>query len=395
LAGESDLEPRLKAVGENENIELLTLGELESLEGEEGSFRARLRLRPRYVNDDCTRCNHCAPVCPEAVPNEYDAGLTARKAIHSPFPQTIPDVYAIDIDSCLNMPPNYLPCQRCVEVCDDNAIHFDIVPPDPEEREVAAVIVATGYVDDSEAEHASLAEFGYGEYRDVVSSVELQRLLEVPGPSGGYAVRPSDEEYPDSILLVLTRISRGAAWVMGNQIRGLAAQNIEQLEVLVLSADGDDPVLEPTRAAAADTGVPLHFGSWIGIDLSAGGRLLPRFAEFPGGARIEREVDMVVLSSEVHPHTQAPQLAGKLGLELDAQGYLQPSRAGVYLAGGVLGTVGIEAGADQARAVVAAALQQMAPPPESPEQPPESNPQVRQQLEQLIHALIRLGENGS
>ena len=99
LAGESDLEPRLKAVGENENVELLTLGELESLEGEEGSFRARLRLRPRYVNDDCTRCNHCAPVCPEAVPNEYDAGLTARKAIHSPFPQTIPDVYAIDIDS--------------------------------------------------------------------------------------------------------------------------------------------------------------------------------------------------------------------------------------------------------------------------------------------------------
>ena len=389
--GEGELDPRLGVVAGNANIELLTLSELKTLEGSAGQFVATIHRLPRYVTDDCTRCNHCAPVCPQSVPSEYDAGLTSRKAIHSPFPQTIPDIYAIDIDTCLNMPPNYLPCQRCVEVCDDRAIHFDITPPDPVAVHAAAVIVATGYVDDDASERDSLAEFGYGEHPDILSSVELQRLLEVPGPSGGFAVRPSDEGYPDSVLLVLSRVSPGAAWVMANQLRRLAGQNLEQLEVLVLSAGREDPALVPLQAAAAECGAALQFGSWIGIETPQGGKLLSRFARFPDGERVEVAVDLVVLSSEVHPHPQVPALAEKLGLEIDPQGYLQPSREGIYLAGGVLGTVGIEAGAEQARAVVQAALAHLEAGEEQIEAPPVEGP-GRDQLEQMLLALMRLGE---
>lgn len=389
--GESALDPRLASVGENASIELLTLSELKSLEGTAGDFVATIHRLPRYVTDDCTRCNHCAPVCPQSVPSEYDAGLTSRKAIHSPFPHTIPDIYAIDINTCLNMPPNYLPCQRCVEVCDDRAIHFDITPPDPVAVQAAAVIVATGYVDDDESERDSLAEFGYGAHPDILSSVELQRLLEVPGPSGGFAVRPSDEGYPDSVLLVLSRLSPGAAWVMANQLRRLAGQGLERLELLVLSAGREDPALQPLETTAAECGVALQFGSWIGIETPQGGKLLPRFARFPDGAQVEVAVDLVVLSSEVHPHPQVPALAAKLGLEIDPQGYLQPSREGIYLAGGVLGTVGIEAGAEQARAVVQAALERLQVGEEEIEAAVPAGP-VRDQLEQLLFALMRLGE---
>ena len=389
--GERELDPRLGSVGENANIELLTLSELKALEGTAGNFVATVHRLPRYVTDDCTRCNHCAPVCPQSVPSEYDAGLTSRKAIHSPFPHTIPDIFAIDINTCLNMPPNYLPCQRCVEVCDDRAIHLDITPHDPVEVRAAAVIVATGYVDDDESERDSLAEFGYGEHPDILSSVELQRLLEVPGPSGGFAVRPSDEGYPDSALLVLSRLSPGAAWVMVNQLRRVAAQGLERLELLVLAADRDDPALEPVMAAAAESGVPLRFGSWIGIDTPPEGGLLARFASLPDGERVERAVDLVVLSSEVHPHPQVPALAEKLGLAIDRQGYLQPSREGIYLAGGVLGTVGIEAGAEQARTVVRAALERLQVAGEQTADAPDEGPD-RARLEQLLLALMRLGE---
>jgi heterodisulfide reductase subunit A len=388
----SDLEPRLAAVADNANIELLTLGRLESVTGEEGTFVAGVRQLPRYVTDDCTRCNHCAPVCPQAVSNEYDAGLTFRKAIHSPFPQTIPDIYAIDIDSCLNMPPNYLPCQRCVEVCDDNAIHFDITPPDLLELPVAAIIVATGYVDDDAQEQASLAEFGYGQHPDILSSVELQRLLEDPGPSGGFAIRPSDEDYPARVLLVLTRLSTAAAWVMSNQLRRLVEQKVEHVEVLVLATNRDDPTLETLTQVALELDVAMHFGIWIGIEVPDQGLLEARFAQLSGGKSIELTSDLVVLSSEVHPHPQVAELGEKLGLELDALGYLQASRPGIYLAGGVLGTVGIEAGAEQARAVVKAALAHIRAPRNEPTVEATGGPEL-ERLERLLYGLIRLGSD--
>jgi len=389
LLGGDGVDTRLAGVGENPGIELLTLSDLESVGGEAGRFEVLVRQSPRYVNEDCTRCNHCAPVCPQAVPNEYDAGLTFRKAIHSPFPQTIPDIYAIDINTCLNMPPNYLPCQRCVEVCDDRAIHFDMVPREPLKFEVGAVVLATGYVDNDEQERESLGEFGYGRFPDVVSSVELQRMLEDPGPSGGFAIRPSDEGYPERALLVLTRPSAGAAWVMANQLRRLLAQGVG-VEVLVLSADREDPVLAELAKVAEEVSAPLHFGSWIGVDAGEEGALVVRFAGFPGGARVERGVDLVALSSEAHPHPEVPALAEKLGLMVDDHGYLQASREGIYLAGGVLGTVGIEAGAEQARTVARAALQLLAAPAEAIGSEADEGPE-RQRLEQLLLALFKLG----
>jgi heterodisulfide reductase subunit A-like polyferredoxin len=137
--------------------------------------------------------------------------------------------------------------------------------------------------------------------------------------------------------------------------------------------------------------VSLRFGSWIGIDTPQEGNLLPHFARFPDGERVEQAVDLVVLSSEVHPHPQVPALAEKLGLEIDAQGYLQPSRAGIYLAGGVLGTVGIEAGAEQARAVVKTVLERLQVEEEQVEAAAPVGP-GRDQLEQMLFALMRLGE---
>jgi len=397
LAGEGDLDPRLAAVGDNAAIEVLTLTELTGLGGEAGDFSATILQRPRFVNDDCTRCNHCVPVCPEAVPNEYDAGLTFRKAIHSPLPETIPNIYAIDIDSCLNMPPNYLPCQRCVEACDDHAIHFDMLVPEPAERRVAAVILATGFADNDDAERATLEEFGYGQHPDVVSSVELQRLLEAPGPSGGYAIKPSDEAYPDSVMLVLTRVSAYTTWVMGNQLRRLAGQNIAQLTVLVLAPPGGGDELEDLAQTAASCGATLRWGNWIGVEPGEDQQLQVRYAELPSGRQHEQCVDLLALSSEAHADAGAEALAQILELERDEQGYLSPSRPGIYIVGGALGTVGIERGAEQAREAAQAALQhvELAGPEEQVEAPQdwgELPAAVQQQyLEKMLHSLVRLG----
>ena len=398
LLGGADIDPRLGAVAADPAIEYLTQAQLHSLEGEPGAFSATVVQQPRYVTADCTRCNHCVPVCPQALANEYDAGLTLRKAIHSPLPATIPDIYALDIDACLNSPPNYQPCQRCVEVCDDNAIHFDMPAPVPVTHKVAAVIVATGYADNSEDGLALLAEFGYGTHADIISAVELQRLLEDPGPSGGFAVRPSNEGYPDSVLLVMPRVCRDAAWVMANHLRRLQAQDIAQLQVLILGADGDDPALQDLRQAAADCNATLCFGSWIGAEATPAETLCVNYAELPGGRRLHAEADLVVLSGEILPDEQIADLARVLGLALDERGYPTASRPGIHAAGGALGTVGIEAGAEQAREAVQQALQHLPlqqddpAPTQSPAELAEVLARQGEDLEQVLYTLMKLGE---
>jgi heterodisulfide reductase subunit A2 len=400
LYGDESIDPRLADIASNTSVEFLTLAELSVLDGEAGAFHAEVKQQPRYVTEDCTRCNHCVPVCPQAVSNEYDAGLTLRKAIHSPLPKTVPDVYAIDISSCLNSPPNYLPCQRCVEVCDDNAIHFDMPVPSVQAFEVAAVIVATGYADTGDEERAVFAEFGYGAHADIVSSVELQRLLEDPGPSGGFAVRPSDENYPDSVLLVMLSVERDAAWVMSNQLKRLYDQDVTQLNVLVLAADDDDAVLGELRAAVAECQATLSFGSWIGVEAESEEILRVTHLELPSGQRVDTRAGLVVLSSSIHPDEHVARQAQVLQLSLDDKGYIDTSRNGIYAAGGALGTVGIEAGAEQARAAVESALQHLPSTESDAAQPPSlgdlaqvlSGHDKDVNLEKVLYNLMKLGE---
>jgi len=90
------ISPKLVEVGRHLNIELLTMTELMSLEGEEGNFTARVLQHPRYVDiSKCTSCGECAKVCPIDLSDEYNKGLSTRKAAHKRYAQAIPGAYAI------------------------------------------------------------------------------------------------------------------------------------------------------------------------------------------------------------------------------------------------------------------------------------------------------------
>ncbi len=91
------LSPKLVEVGRHRNIEIITNARLEELTGSPGNFRAVIRQYPRYVSlDQCTGCDECTKVCPVEMPNEYEEGLVNRKAIYRPYPQAIPNIFAID-----------------------------------------------------------------------------------------------------------------------------------------------------------------------------------------------------------------------------------------------------------------------------------------------------------
>ncbi|MBI4491878.1 MAG: CoB--CoM heterodisulfide reductase iron-sulfur subunit A family protein, partial [Chloroflexi bacterium] len=197
--------PKLADVGAHPNVEVLANAEVVGLEGEAGDFRATIRQRARFVTDECTRCNLCVDACPVPLPNEFEHAMSTRKAIYTPFPQAVPGAYTIDVDHCLNDPPNYLPCGRCVAACPPKCIDFNQPRVQELERNVVSVIAATGF---ETMPADSLVEFGYGRHPDILTAMEFERLLAATGPSGGEIIRPSDGAHAEKLLFVLCVGSR-------------------------------------------------------------------------------------------------------------------------------------------------------------------------------------------
>jgi heterodisulfide reductase subunit A len=191
------LAPKMSEVGRHENIELLTLAEVEAVSGYVGNFQVTIRQQPRYVTAECTSCGDCTAVCPQLAPDEFNAGLSIRRAIYIPFAQAVPAKYAIDMDLCLNS-KGIIACDKCYQACEHKCIDFS-QPEQVRQLEVGTVIVATGT---DTYDPSSLTELGYGKFLNVITTLEFERLINAGGPSGGLLVRPSDRERPKKVAFL-------------------------------------------------------------------------------------------------------------------------------------------------------------------------------------------------
>jgi heterodisulfide reductase subunit A len=181
-------------VGRHPKIQLMAYAEVESISGYVGNFSVRVRKKARYVDEvACTACGDCVRVCPVTAPDEFQGGLSTRKAIHIPFPQAVPSAYLINADECLGNNP--IACGKCREVCDKDCIDFDM-RDEILEFDVGAIIVATGL---EVFDPTALTEYGYTRYENVITSMEFERLISSSGPTEGHFVRPTDMQRPRSI----------------------------------------------------------------------------------------------------------------------------------------------------------------------------------------------------
>jgi heterodisulfide reductase subunit A len=398
--------PLFNALEENENIELLTLSELQSVEGKPGNFTVTIREQARFVTDACTRCKNCHTVCPQVRPSEFDAGLTHRKAIHTTMSDTLPHPYVINIEDCLNTPPNYLPCNRCIEVCDDNAIHFDMALETIHQRQVGAVILAPGFKTE---EPARFAELGYGAHPDVVTSAELQRLLEDPGPTGGYASKPSNEAYPESVLLVLDNPSPFALYIVASQVHQLLEQDVEKVAVLILAQPSGE-AQDVAQTMASEHGIDVFWGTQFKVDPNEDNVLEVSYEDLSAKRFTRGAYDMVVLCVDVEPPPGIAELAEVAGIELSDSGYLAVSggngtaiattREGVFVAGCASGAKNIKMSLAEAQSAAAEATALLDPRVLEPDAPtadhssagktptPAVQEDMRKSLEQLLYALI-------
>lgn len=191
------ISPKLVDVGRNRNIKIHSLSEVISLNGNPGNFKVGIKKAPRYVDEEkCTGCGLCEEICPKSVPNEYDQGMSTRKAIHVLFPQAYPATRVIDSDSCIYITKGK--GAACEKKCPAGAIDFGQEETEFE-IDVGAVIICPGL----ERYNPELRqELGYGRWPNVITSVQFERILSASGPYGGTVTRPSDGKHPKKIAWI-------------------------------------------------------------------------------------------------------------------------------------------------------------------------------------------------
>jgi heterodisulfide reductase subunit A2 len=181
-------------VGRHPKIKLLTLSEVTDVSGYVGNFEVKILKKARYIDEtSCTACGDCVAVCPVVRPDEFNMGLSSRKAIFSPFPQAVPSAYVINLDECLGH--NLTVCAKCLDACEKKSIDFHMSDAELTEK-VGSIIVATGLKPYNPRE---LDEYGYTRFENVLTSLEFERMVNAGGPTSGELIRPTDRKHPKSV----------------------------------------------------------------------------------------------------------------------------------------------------------------------------------------------------
>jgi heterodisulfide reductase subunit A len=189
--------PKMAAAAHHENITLFTYCDLNSLKRNGNDITALVTQRPRYVDPDkCIGCRQCEYGCPVYVPDEEQGGFNMRKAIYIPFSNAIPQIALMDVENCSL-------CGKCAKVCPTKAVDYFQKPFDFTIQAKTAVL-ATGF---NLTPIQQKKEYGQGMVENVITSMQMERLL---APHGPYqrVIRPSDGKEPDSIAYVQCAGSR-------------------------------------------------------------------------------------------------------------------------------------------------------------------------------------------
>lgn len=368
------LSPRMVDAGSHPNIELLAHSEIDSVEGHVGNFKVRVRRKPRYVDESkCVACGLCAEKCPAKVPNEFNRGYSERKAIHVPFPQAIPNAYLIDKGNCLYFKTGK--CKLCEKACERGAINHE-QKEEFIDLDVGAIIIATGF---NLYDAAQSKEYGFGEYPNVITQLDFERIISADGPTKGKLKRPSDDKAPKRVAFIQCVGSRdettGAPYCsrvccmismkQATQIK----EKYPDTEVFVYYIDmrtaGKD--FEEFYRRGRNKGIIFTRGKPGEITQNPKNKNLIIVSEdIDLGELSKNEVDMVVLANGFRPPKGIEDVAGKLHLSRSPDGFLMEAHPklrpietntdGIFLAGCVQFPKDIPDTVAQATGAAAAAM---------------------------------------
>jgi len=374
------LTPKMTAVKAHPNITLWTLSEVSQVEGYVGNFEVTVTRHPRFVDEAlCSGCMQCVEACiykKGKFEDEFNMGLSKRKPIYLPFPQAVPQVVLIDPEECVEIKAGT--CKKtCVEACGERqAINFKMEDK-VEKVKVGSIIVATGF---QVFDPNRIPFYGYGVYPNVYTSLEVERLVNASGPTGGEVVL-RDGRHPKSVGIVHCVGSRDETtnrWC--SRVCCMYSLKLAHLikehtgaEIFNFYIDMRTPGkgFEEFYQKLLKEGVHFIRGKvaevtdWA-LDKSEEGRLVIRVEDTLSAMVRRIPVDMVVLSAGLEPHADSQEVRRMFNMTCSTEGFFlerHPKLApvntftdGVFLAGCCQGPKDIPDTVAQAGAAAAEAL---------------------------------------
>ena len=365
------LTPKMVDVAQHEKIRVFSYSEVTDVKGFVGNFNVTIKKNARFVKEDiCTGCGACVEKCPQKkVPNEFNLGMDNRHAIYIPFAQAVPKVATIDPGACTMMKTGK--CGICARVCTAGAIDYKQTDEYVEEK-YGAIVVATGF---NPINLDKFDEFAYNQSKDVITSLEFERLTNAAGPTAGKLLRPSDGRHPHKIVFVQCVGSRCSACAeKGKEYCSkiccmytakhamLVRDKYPDTEVYVFYIDVRTPGKsfdEFYRRAVEEYGVHYIKGM-VGKVTPEGDVLKVQASDLIANKQINIDADLVVLAAAIEPDKSARSLATMLTASMDTNDFfteahpklrpVESPTAGVFLSGACQGPKDIPETVSQAGA---------------------------------------------
>jgi heterodisulfide reductase subunit A len=356
-------------VNRHENIEILSYSEVKEVSGFVGNYDVTVEMKPRYVTEDCNGCGACSEVCPVYTSNYFDENLGHRKAIDIAFGQAVPFLYDVDRDSCVE-------CFSCVEACELDAIDFSQIPKEVKFK-VGTIIIATGW-----DIHEPYGEYGYGEFENVITQAQLERMLAPNGPLEGHVRRVSDDKKPKEIVFIQCVGSRqedrtycsGVCCMLALKNGKLLKEEFPDANITICYIDirTNEKGFEEYYQRAKDSDIRMIRGKVGEISEDPNSKDVNiRVYSSLTDEIIKIDADLVILSTAALPSKGADQIIKVLNLDADKYGFLTESHfglmpqetkaKGIFIAGFAQGPKDIAYSVSQARAAASKVAELTAP----------------------------------
>lgn len=314
--------PKLVDTGSHPNIELLTYSEVKKIKGKACKFKVTVIKKTRYVDiEKCTGCGACVEACvlKGKIPDEHNEGMGKRGAAYIPFPQAVPLKATIDPEHCLFITKGKC-TQKCIKACGPEAIDYEIKDEEIE-LDIGSIILATGFKLDDPAKKP---EYGYGIYPNVITSLQIERLLSPSGPTSGEVKRPSDSKHPKKVAFLQCVCSRDtntniycSRYCCMQAIKEaiLLKEHDKEVEVTIFYIDiraFGKGYEELYNRAKSEFGINFVKGRVAEILQKEDKNLVTKSEDITKGGIAENEFDLVVLSVGAVPNP----LPKDIGIEL-------------------------------------------------------------------------------
>jgi quinone-modifying oxidoreductase, subunit QmoA len=355
------LEINLRRLKANPRVRVVTMAEVTSIEGSTGNYTASVKVAPRYVNDNCTACGACADAVETLVDNPFNYNLDKMKVAYIPSVMAYPQRYVLH--------PSIIgtaDAGKAKAACKFNAVDLD----QKEETitiKAGAVVWATGW---KPYDAAKIQPYGYGRFKNVITSVEFERLSDPHGPTGGKLLRPSDGKEAKNVAFIqcagsrdenhlrhCSRICCMASLKQTHYVRESHPQDGKST-IYYIDIRAIDRFEDFYQKVQADPSVNFIKSKVARITLNeATGSVVAHGVNTEGYKRYANEHDLIVLAVGMEPSVKGVSIP--LSIVADSSGFIEadPANGAVFGAGCASNALDVNRAVQSATAAALRAIQ--------------------------------------